>query len=135
VFEVTLQTLTLAWSPDSVAFAANDCVASDLEMAYLYDVKTLDRVDVRELHSRRRCRRGPLGPGGVDTAPHSYVDAIRGLDARHVEVQLHGHTEGVRIGASMRPGDGFDLRYRAGRGGSGQKLSQRVFAITANGCE
>src|ERR1035441_6528266 len=35
VVKVTVQTLTLAWSPDSAAFIANDRAASDLEISYI----------------------------------------------------------------------------------------------------
>jgi hypothetical protein len=134
VFEVTLQTLTLAWSPDSTAFVANDREASDLEMAYLYDVNTLDRVDVRGRILGADAAAARFVPS-ANAAPHSYFHAIRWLDTRHVEVQLHGHTDGVRIGASVRPGDCFDLRYRVDRDGAVQKLSERVLPLTDKACE
>ena len=133
VFEVTIQTLTLAWSPDSAAFIANDRAVSDLEMAYIYDVKTLDRLDLRSRILAADAGAARFVPG-KNTAPHSYFHAIRWLDARHVEVQLHGHTDGIRAGRSVRPGDCFDLRYRVGRDGAVEKLSQRVSALTATGC-
>ena len=133
VFEVTLQTLTLAWSPDSAAFIANDRWASDQELAYIYDASTLARVDLRS-------RILAADPGAArfvpsrDAAPHSYVHAIRWLDSAHVEVRLHGHTDGTWNGTSGKPGDCFDLRYRAGRDGSIAKLSQRVLLVSSNGC-
>ena len=134
VFKVTVQTLTLAWSPDNTAFIANDRWASDVEFAYIYDAKTLDRLDLgsRILAADATINRFVQGP---NTAPHSYCQAIRWVDARHVEVQLHGHTDdGTWDGTSGRPGDCFDLRYSVGRDGVVQKLSQRVFAITSWGC-
>lgn len=133
VFEVTLQTLTLAWSPDSAAFIANDRAVSDLEMAYIYDVKTLGRLDVRSRILAADAEAARFVPGR-NTAPHSYCHAIRWLDARQVEVQLHGHTDGTRRGTSVQPGACFDLRYRVARDGAVHKLSQRVFAIPAEGC-
>jgi hypothetical protein len=134
VFEVTIQTLTLAWSPDSAAFIANDRAASDIEDAYIYDVSTLQRLDVRSriLAADAEVARFVPGP---NTAPHSYFHAIRWLDARRVEVQLHGHTDGTWNGASVRPGDCFDLRYRVSREGAVQKLSQRVLPLTLRGCD
>jgi hypothetical protein len=48
VFPVTVQTLTLAWSPDSAAFLADDRDVSDRELAHIYDVKTLRRLDLRK---------------------------------------------------------------------------------------
>lgn len=133
VFEVTLQTLTLAWSPDSTAFLANDRWASDQEVAYIYDAATLARVDLRSRILAADPAAARFVPGR-DAAPHSYLHAIRWLDATHVEVQLHGHTDGAWIGTSVQSGDCFDLRYRAGRDGTVEKRSQRVFSITSAGC-
>jgi hypothetical protein len=45
IVAVTL-TATMAWSPDSAAFVVNHRVASDLEIAYLFDAKTLDEIDL-----------------------------------------------------------------------------------------
>lgn len=47
VLTATVQTLTVAWSPESAAFIVNDRETSDLEFAYVYDSKTLDRLDLR----------------------------------------------------------------------------------------
>jgi len=145
VLRATLQTLTVAWSSDSTAFIANDRATSDVEIAWVYEAKTLDRLDLRSLivatdpGSARF-----LVPGQINIAPAaeanakvpttSHVHAIRWLDALHVEAQLVGHTTGVRVGESIQPGDCFDLRYRIGRDGSVQKLSQRVSEITSKGC-
>jgi hypothetical protein len=118
---------------------------SDLEIAYIYDAKTLDRLDLRSLivaaypGSARFFVPGQINVTLV-AAPDtkipttSHVHAIRWLDAWHAEVQLVGHTAGIRIGESIQPGDCFDLHYRIGRDGAVQKLSQRVSAITAKGC-
>jgi WD40 repeat protein len=145
VFEVTLQTLTLAWSPDSTAFIANDRAVSDLEIAYIYDVKRLDRLDLRSriVAADPRAIRF-FEPGQVNVAPvvapnakiptTSHVHAIQWLDAKHVEVQLIGHTAGIRVGQSVQPGDCFDLRYRVSRVGEVQKLSQRVAALDSKAC-
>jgi hypothetical protein len=147
VFKVTLQTLTLAWSPDSTAFIANDRVASDLEIAYIYDAKTLNRLDLRS----RIVAADPgairfFEPGQINAAPAfgpndkipttSHVHAIQWLDAQHVEVQLVGHTGGVSVGKTVVGGDCFALRYRVSRAGEVQKLSQRVVPIDAStGCD
>jgi hypothetical protein len=133
VFKVTLQTLTLAWSPDSAAFIANDRAVSDVEFAYLYDVKTLDRLDLRSRILAADPHAARFVPG-EHTAPHSYFHAIRWLDARHVEVQLHGHTDGVREVAAILPGQCFDLRYRVSRDGAVEKLSERVEAVSSQDC-
>jgi hypothetical protein len=135
VLTATVQTLTVAWSPDSAAFIVNDRATSDLESAYLYDGKTLVRLDLR----RRILAVDPQAVRflpGVNTAPHSYLHAIRWLDSRQVEVQLHGHTDGIQNGETFLPGECFDLRYRVTRDGVVQKLSERVSAIDGRkGCE
>ena len=135
VFKVTVQTLTLAWSPDSMAFIANDRAASDRETAYIYDVATLDRMDLSSRILAADSEASRFVPG-KNAAPHSYFHAIRWLDARRVEVRLHGHTDGTWNGTSARPGDCFDLRYLVSRDGGVQKLSQRVSPINnQRGCE
>ncbi len=135
VFKVTVQTLTVAWSPDSAAFIANHRAASDLELAYLYDVRTLNRLDLRGRILATDPEAARFVPG-ENAAPHSYFHAIRWLDARQVEVQLHGHTDGIREGNSVLPGECFDVRYRVSRDGVVQKLSQRVSPISdKNGCD
>lgn len=122
VFPVTVQTLTLAWSPDSAAFIANDRYASDVEFAYIFDVRTLNRLDMRY-------RILAADPGASQFASaHSYFHAEQWLDARHVEVSLWGHTD-------QPPVRCFDLRYRVSRDGAVQKLSQHVAAITSKGCD
>jgi hypothetical protein len=124
---------------------ATATIAIDLETAYVYDARTLDRLDLRS----RIVAADPgstryLVPGQIKTSPTaapgakipttSHVHAIRWLDAMHVEVQLDGHTAGIRIGESIEGGDCFDLRYRIGRDGAVEKLSRRVSAITSTGC-
>jgi hypothetical protein len=49
VLRATLQTLTLAWSPDSTAFIANDRATSDVEIAWVYEASTLHRLNLRSL--------------------------------------------------------------------------------------
>jgi hypothetical protein len=134
VAKVTVQTLTLSWSPDSAAFILNDRAVSNLEISYIYDVKTLNRLDLRS----RILAADPEGARFVqsENSALSYFHAIRWLDARHVEVQLHGFTGGTRTGTTVRPGDCFDFRYRAGKDGGVQRLSHHVSAISdKTGCK
>jgi hypothetical protein len=135
VFAVTLQTLTLAWSPDSAAFIANDRMVSDLEVAWIYSVPKLSRLDLRARILAADPKAIRFTPG-ENRAVHSYTHAIRWLDAKHVEVQLHGHLDdAARAGDAIKPGHCFDLRYRIGTDGSVQKLSQRVAEISdKTGC-
>ena len=135
VVKITVQTLSIAWSPDSTAFAVNDRAVSDLETAYIYNVKTLERLDLRRSILAADPEARSFVPSG-NAAPHSYFHVLRWLDAKHVEVQLHGHTDGIRIGSTVRPGDCFDLRYRVDRASVVQKLSRVVSPITGQkGCD
>jgi hypothetical protein len=134
VVKVTVQTLTLSWSPDSAAFILNDRAVSNLEISYIYDVKTLHRLDLRSRILAADSEAAHFVQS--ENSALAYFHAIRWLDARHVEVQPHGFTGGTRNGTTVRPGECFDLRYRAGRDGVVQKLSQHVSAINdKTGCE
>jgi hypothetical protein len=133
VFRVTVQTLTVAWSPDSAAFIANDRAVSDVENAYIFDVKTLDRLD---LTARITANAGPGAARFLkDQNQHSYFHATRWLDARHVEVELYGHTDGIAKGTYVQSGDCFNLRYRVSRDGEVQKLSRRVASLDSQKCD
>lgn len=136
VFQVTLQTLTLAWSPDSAAFIANDRMVSDIQVAWIYSVPKLTRLDLRARIVAADPEAIRFTPGENRTV-HSYVHAIRWLDAKHVEVQLHGHLDDeIRVGNAIKPGHCFDLRYRIGTNGSVRKLSRRVVEISdKTGCD
>ena len=142
----TVQTLTLAWSPDSAAFLVNDRMASDVENAYIYDVRTLDRLDLREHVVTTVLAHEPGSkrflPGVNPAASHSYFHGLRWLDARHVELRLFGHTNGTANpkpdpsdpDSNVIPGDCFDLRYRISRDGAVEKLSQRVASLSSPAC-
>jgi hypothetical protein len=134
VTSATVQTLTLAWSPDSAAFIVNDRWASDQEMAYVYIADTLKRIDLRApiLAADPDTNRFVPGP---HAAPHSYFHALRWLDPQHVEVRFHGHTDGVRQGNAIVPGDCFDLHYRVSLDGAVTRLSQKVFPLTSEACK
>ena len=132
--QVTLITMTLAWAPDSSAFAVSDRFASDSEVAYIYDARTLDRLDLRSRIIAAYPDTARFVPG-LDAAPHSYCHVMRWPDPQHVEVRLFGHTDGIRIGSTFRPGECFDLRFRVGRDGDVQKISQRVLPASDKGCE
>jgi hypothetical protein len=144
VMDVTVQTMTLAWSPDSSAFIANDRALSDVENAYVYDAKKLDRIDLRrQVLAADHWAASRFTASANLAASHSYFHALRWLDARHIEMQLHGHTDGTLSGRpfrpghaedSIRPGDCFDLRYRVGIDGVVQRLSQRIAPLTSTRC-
>ncbi len=140
VLHATVPTLTLAWSPDSQAFIVNDHMVSNMELAYVYDAKTLVRLDLRS----RILAADPqaahfIEPGQGIPEPvrardekiptDSFVHALRWMDASHVVVQLTGHTAGINVGGVIHGGDCFDLRYQVSRNGAVQKISRHIFPI------
>jgi hypothetical protein len=134
VMDVTLQTMMVSWSPDSSAFAVSDRDVSDRELAYIYDVKTLERLEIRPRILAAYPETDQFVPG-PDRAPHSYCHVMRWLDPQHVEVRLYGHTDGVRVGTTWHVGDCFDLRFRVSREGEVKELSRRVLPLTEKACE
>ena len=134
VMGITVETMTVAWSPDSAAFLVNDRYASDVECAYIYDTKTLERVDLGRLVENSIIGQEPKAARflwDINTGIHSYFDAMRWLDAQHVELRLFGHTNGS---PDAIPGECFDLRYRISRDGVVEKLSEHSAPIGVSEC-
>jgi len=140
---MTVQTLSLAWSPDSRYFAVNDRPASDIEDAYLFNTDTLERTKLRDSLTAARPQviryylhddNGPFLTHGRNVL-HSYLHVLRWLDGEHVELQLHGSTGGRfahdNPDGHLYPAECFDLRYRVGLDGSVQRISGRVFSETS----
>jgi len=134
---ITVQTATLAWSPDSSYFAVNDRVGSNLEEAYLFNTITLHRTDLHDMLNSG----SPQANVYFTKLPHSrsvlhsYLHVIRWLDDQHFELQLHGDTDGHfandNINAHLYPAECFDLHYRVSIGGGVQQISQRVRPASA----
>jgi hypothetical protein len=148
VMGVTVQTMTLAWAPDSSAFVVNDRPVSNFETACLYDVKTLHPLDLRRrifvsdpsaipfLDGQIALNdRGPQVnlPSGKN-ADHQFVHATRWLDVQHVEVDLNGHTDSVMADNRIDPSDCFVLHYRIDRTGAVTRLSRRIYPVPPQGC-
>jgi hypothetical protein len=111
-----------AWSADGGAFFVTERVVSDSEVARIYDAGGAKIVDVRAriLEADRSAARLAKG--------HAYFHVVEWSDRSNVMVELHGHTDEA-------PVDCFDVRYRVSRSGGVAKISQRVSAVTARGCE
>jgi len=110
-------TLSAAWSPDGTSFFVEDHWASDRARAYIYDVDTLQRLDLggRILTVDQSARRFADG--------HAYFDFERWDDEQQMSVRFHGHTD-------QPPVVCFDFQYRVNQGsGAVVKLSQHVFPI------
>jgi hypothetical protein len=134
---MTVQTITLAWSPDSSRFAVNDRETSSESDAYIFNAATLERTKLRDRLTAARPQVARYYLNGVAThgrdVDHSYLDVLRWLDDQHVELQLHGHTA-ARFAhdnpdGHLYPAECFDLRYRVGLDGSVQRISGRVFSM------
>jgi hypothetical protein len=138
VIGITLQTMSLAWSPDSRHFAVNDRRASDLEDAYLFDTSQLERINLRERLTAvmPKVKRFYLTGGSLSTLKHgrdvlhSYLHVLRWLDYGHVELQLHGNTSGRfahdNPDGHLYPAQCFDLRFNMGVDGSVREMSERL---------
>ena len=112
------RTLSAAWNADGSAFYVQDNENSDDSFSYIYDAKTLKRLDLGEriLASDPGARRFTEG--------HFYFDVDRWEGLGQVIVRLHGHTD------QPPPVVCFDLRYRVTLAGAVAKLSQRVFSAS-----
>jgi hypothetical protein len=153
VAHITVQTMSLAWSQDSSAFLVNDRAASDLETASLYDVASLNRLDLGRAIAAAdpqtgrfflQIKNGPAPFSGFNgrLTDHSYVHGTRWLDANHVAVRISGHTDGVCAKVSQR-GDGcqsvrpslcFEQRFAVSRAGKVRKLGGFVTTAGAKRC-
>jgi hypothetical protein len=115
------RTLSAAWNADSNAFYVQDNQNSDDTLSYIYDAKTLKRLNLAE-------RILVSDPGAERfTGGHFYFDVDRWQGPEQVMVRLHGHTD------EPPPVVCFDSRYRVTRAGAVAKLSQRVFPVN-NSC-
>jgi hypothetical protein len=74
VFGVTVQTMSVLWSPNSLKVIAKDRPASSWEDAYLYDVRTLRHLDLRQLILSAD-RRGAHLASDPNTS-HAYVHGL-----------------------------------------------------------
>jgi hypothetical protein len=127
-------TATMAWSPDSAAFVVNHRVASDLEIAYLFDAKTLDQIDLGGRIAAADPELKRFIPEGANS-PGSHFHAWRWLDAGHVLVEVQGHTVGQTVGNAVRPGECYGFRYSVSRTGEVRKLGGRAASLDSQVCE
>jgi len=115
------RTLSAAWNADGSAFYVQDNENSDDAFSYIYDAKTLKRLNLAE----RILASDPVA--GRFTEGHFYFDVDRWQGLEQVIVRLHGHTD------EPPPVVCFDSRYRVTRAGVVAKVSQRVFPVN-NSC-
>jgi hypothetical protein len=140
VVGMTVQTLSLAWSPDSRHFAVNDRPDSSEEDAYIFNTVTLERIKLRDRLTQARPQVARYYLTGMLThgrdVDHSFLHVLRWLDDRHFELQLHGHSGGRfahhNPDLHLYPAECFDLRYKVGLDGSVQRISGRVFSLASS---
>jgi len=101
----TVQTISLAWSPDSRHFVVNDRETSTESDADVFDTETLQRTNLRDrltakvpeamaylVGNKPESQRGKVSHGR--DVMHAYVDVLRWIDDDHLELQLHGNFAG-----------------------------------------
>ena len=109
-------TLCATWAADGSAFSVEDHGASDFTRTYIYNVNTLQRLDLAKpiLAADPNAKQFAIG--------HAYFDLKRWENVQEVVIHFHGHTD-------QSPVTCFDFRYRVSRGGDVEKLSARVFPL------
>jgi len=107
------RTITAQWAPDSSGFFVNNEFSSDTTAAYIYDARTLERLDVGKaiLAAYPDARKFTNG--------HAYFDIQRWQNAKRVIVVFHGHMD------SVSPIVCFESEYNVGRDGSVTRLSDK----------
>ena len=113
--------LTAGWSSDSVAFFVNDQIASDSELAYIYDAGGTKQVDVRG----RILAADPAASRFA--AGHGYFHVLDWRDRKRVIVDFDGHTDQDPVAC-------FEFRYLVRLNGTVQKISQRLLPVTSKAC-
>ena len=110
------------WSPDSAAFFVEDNASSDSTRSFLYEVSSLQRLDIADhiLTADPSAQRFAEG--------HAYFRVERWEGTQHVLINFNGHTD-------QFPVQCFTMRYRVSRSGTVRKLLQRIRPVTAHGCE
>jgi hypothetical protein len=144
----TVQTISLAWSPDSRHFVVNDRETSTESDADVFDTETLQRTNLRDrltakvpeamaylVGNKPESQRGKVSHGR--DVMHAYVDVLRWIDDDHLELQLHGNFAGRfrhdNPDGHLYSAGCFDLRFRLGLDGSVLNLSQRMTKSLSEG--
>ena len=114
-------TIDAAWSPDGNAFFVRDNRSSDSTRSYIYQIGTLNRIDVEQRILAADAGAKPFSES------HAYFSANFWPDSRRVVVDLTGHTDSAPVKC-------FDLKYRVNIDGSVQRLSRRIGGVHEKYC-
>jgi len=113
--------VSAGWSPDGMKFYVQDHSSSSSTESYIYDARSLKRVDLGALIRKSDSSISRLASG------HAYFDMERWESPEMVIVHFYGHTDEPPVVC-------FDLRYRVKFSGTTTKLEQHVFPPDSKGC-
>ena len=106
--------VSAGWSPDGTKFYVQDHSSSSSTESYIYDARSLKRVDLGALIRKSDSSISRFASG------HAYFDMERWESPQTVIVHFYGHTDTPPVVC-------FDLRYRVKLSGITTKLEQRIF--------
>jgi hypothetical protein len=106
--------VSAGWSPDGTKFYVQDHSSSSSTESYIYDTRSLKRVDLGALIRKSDSSISRFASG------HAYFDMERWEGPQTVIVHFYGHTDTLAVVC-------FDLRYRVKLSGITTKLEQRIF--------
>ena len=113
--------VSAGWSPDGTKFYVQDHSSSSSTESYIYDARSLKRVDLGAMIRKSDSSISRFASG------HAYLDMERWEDPQTVIVHFYGHTD-------TPPVVSFDLRYRVKLSGITTKLEQHMFPPGSKSC-
>jgi hypothetical protein len=113
--------VSAGWSPDGTKFYVQDHSSSSSTESYIYDARSLKRVDLGALITKSDSSISRFASG------HAYFDMERWESPEAVIVHFYGHTDEPPVVC-------FDLRYRVKFSGTTTKLEEHLFPPDSKGC-
>ena len=113
--------VSAGWSPDGTKFYVQDHSSSSSTESYIYDTRSLKRVDLGALIRKSDSSISRF------TSGHAYFLMERWESPQTVIVHFYGHTDTPPVVC-------FDLRYRVKFSGTTTKLQQHVFPPGSKFC-
>ena len=113
--------VSAGWSPDGTKFYVQDHSSSSSTESYIYDARSLKRVDLGALIRKSDSSISRFASG------HAYFDMERWESPETVIVHFYGHTDEPPVVC-------FDLRYRVNLSGTTKKLEQQMFPPGSKSC-
>ena len=113
--------VSAGWSSHGTEFYVQDHSSSSSTESYIYDARSLKRVDLGALIRKSDSSISRFASG------HAYFDMERWEGPDTVIVHFYGHTDEPPVVC-------FDLRYRVKLSGTTTKFEQHVFPMGSKGC-